>query len=100
MLEVHICNQDGSVLRAFALGDSKEVLVGRDEGCDIQIRSAAVSREHCSIEQDDDDGFRLRDLGSKAGTLVNGERVETAKIEDGLEITIGPAVLKFFENDI
>jgi len=99
MLEVHVCNQDGSVLKAFALGDSAEVLVGRDEACDIQIRSQAVSREHCAIERDGE-GFLIRDLGSSAGTMLNGSRIDSTKVEDGMEIAIGPAVLKFYQNDI
>ena len=46
MLEIHVCNQQGKVLRAFALGDSEEVIIGRDETCDIRIRAKTVSREH------------------------------------------------------
>ena len=37
MMELHICNRSGAVLRSFALGDNVEVIVGRDETCDIRI---------------------------------------------------------------
>lgn len=99
MMELHVCNRTGSLLKAFALGDNTEVLVGRDESCDIQISSQAVSREHCSIEQDGET-LILRDLGSTSGTFYKGDRVNRVAIEDGMEIDVGPAVLKFYNVDI
>lgn len=99
MMELHICNKDGSLLRAFALGDSKEVIVGRDENCDIRIMARSVSREHCAIEQQGE-ALVLRDLGSSGGTYVKGSRIETVSVEDGMEVLVGPAVLKFYESGI
>ncbi len=99
MLEIHVCNQQGKLLRAFALGDSDEVLVGRDETCDIQIRAKSVSREHCTIEREGQD-FVLRDLGSTGGTFLDGQRVDRVQLRHGIAVTVGPAVLKFFESGI
>ena len=99
MMELHVCDRKGSMIKAFALGDRQELIVGRDETCDIQIRSRSVSREHCSIEAEDGEMF-LRDLGSTSGTFANGERVEKIRLEDGLQIEVGPAVLKFFDAGI
>jgi pSer/pThr/pTyr-binding forkhead associated (FHA) protein len=99
MMEMHVCNRTGRVLRAFALGDGVEVIVGRDASCDVQIRSQAVSREHCTIESDGDD-LVLRDLGSTAGTFVGDRKIETLRVQDGLEVVVGPAVLKFYEAGI
>ena len=59
MLEVHVCNGQGTMLKAFALGDSSELLVGRDDSCDIRIVASSVSREHCSIEREDDVSLRI-----------------------------------------
>ena len=95
MMELHVCNRSGTVLRAFALGDVEdELIIGRDEHCDVQIRSRSVSREHCAIENDGQ-GLLLRDLGSTCGTLLNGERVERVRVASGLEVSVGPAVLRF-----
>ena len=99
MLEIHVCNQQGKLLRAFALGDSNEVIVGRDETCDIQIRAKSVSREHCTIEREGQD-FVLRDLGSTGGTFLDGKRVDRVRLRHGIAVKVGPAVLKFFESDI
>ena len=99
MMELHVCNRDGTLLKAYALGDNPEVIVGRDETCDIRIMARTVSREHCAIEVEGD-GVVLRDLGSTAGTYVDGSRVETIPLQDGMEVMVGPAVLKFYQNGI
>ncbi len=99
MMEVHVCDKNGRMLRAFALGENPEVIVGRESSCDIQILARSVSREHCAIERDGDT-FVLRDLGSSAGTYINGERVERVELQDGTVVTLGPALLKFYENGI
>jgi pSer/pThr/pTyr-binding forkhead associated (FHA) protein len=100
MMEVHICNGAGTMLRAFAIGDNAEVIVGRDDSCDIRIVSKSVSREHCSIEESDDGSLVLKDLGSTAGTFVNGSRIDSVRLEDGIIVRIGPALLKFFDAGI
>ena len=99
MMELHVCNRAGVLLRAFALGENKEVIVGRDETCDIRILAKSVSREHCAIEQSGEE-LVLRDIGSSGGTYMNGSRVEKVTLQDGMEINVGPAVLKFYESGI
>lgn len=96
MMELHVCNRRGDMLKAFALGDRSELIVGRDETCDIQIRSQAVSREHCAIESNGDELY-LRDLGSTSGTYAAGQKIDRIRLEDGLQVEIGPALLKFVE---
>jgi pSer/pThr/pTyr-binding forkhead associated (FHA) protein len=51
-----------------------ELLIGRDAACQLQLESAFVSRHHCILLRDDS-LLRIRDLGSKNGTFVNGQRV-------------------------
>lgn len=100
MMELHVCNKKtGSLLRAFALGDNSEVLVGRDDSCDIKIRARSVSREHCAIAREGEE-FILRDLGSTGGTYMGDQKIDRIQLEDGMEIVVGPAVLKFYESGI
>jgi pSer/pThr/pTyr-binding forkhead associated (FHA) protein len=96
MMEVHVCNGSGSLLRAFAIGDNAEVIVGRDDACDIRILARSVSREHCAIEREGEE-LVLRDLGSRVGTFVDGRRIDHVRLEDGMQVKVGPALLKFFE---
>jgi pSer/pThr/pTyr-binding forkhead associated (FHA) protein len=49
-------------------------LVGRAEVCHLHVPSAAVSRLHCLLEIDPPE-IRVRDLGSRNGTFVNGELI-------------------------
>ncbi len=101
MMELHVCNQKtGDIVRKFAIGDVSELLIGRDSDCDIRIRSASISREHCIIEQDESGAMLLRDSDSTGGTYVEGIKIDAVRIEDGLIAVIGPAVLKFYDAEI
>jgi len=101
MMELHICARNGGkVLRKFALGDLEELIIGRDEDCDIRIKSPVVSREHCTIEQDSTGSLVLTDSESTSGTFVDEKKIDSVRLEDGLEVVIGPAVLKFYDSGI
>ena len=101
MMELHICTRTGGkVLRKFAIGDLEEVIIGRDEGCDIRIKSPIVSREHCTIEQDESGELVLIDSESTGGTFVDQQKIDSVRIEDGTEVVVGPAVLKFYDSGI
>lgn len=49
--------------------------VGRHQDCSLRLNSNQVSRRHCLIEVDDH-GVWLTDLGSRNGTLLNGNLVD------------------------
>jgi predicted component of type VI protein secretion system len=51
-----------------------KLLVGREEDCQLRPDSEFVSRHHCVILLDEYT-LRVRDLGSKNGTFVNGHRI-------------------------
>ena len=101
MMELHICTRNsGKVLRKFAIGDLDELIIGREEGCDIRIKAATISREHCTIEADDSGNLVLTDNNSTCGTFVSDEKIESVRLEDGLEVVLGPAVLRFYDSGI
>jgi hypothetical protein len=49
-------------------------VVGRAIGCDLVIADRSVSSSHAAIEWADE-GWRLRDLGSRNGTIVDNRRL-------------------------
>jgi pSer/pThr/pTyr-binding forkhead associated (FHA) protein len=54
--------------------DRAKLLIGREDDCHVRPGSEFVSRHHCAFLLDDYT-LRIRDLGSKNGTFVNGRRV-------------------------
>ncbi|MGQ9518159.1 MAG: FHA domain-containing protein [Anaerolineae bacterium] len=65
-----------------------EIIIGRDESCDIVLDDRKVSRRHASIRRQPD-GYYITDLQSKNGTFVNGEAVfSPRRLYDGDEIQI------------
>jgi pSer/pThr/pTyr-binding forkhead associated (FHA) protein len=72
-------------------------LIGRDELAEVPLfGDPAVARQHATIERVG--GRRvLRDAGSPAGTLLNGQRVAEAVLRDGDRIQIGGMTMIFYE---
>jgi serine phosphatase RsbU (regulator of sigma subunit) len=62
--------------------------LGRSGESDLCVAHAQVSRHHALIESGPD-GLYLRDLGSRHGTLVNGQQVERVPLHSGDRITLG-----------
>src|SRR5829696_5467341 len=77
-----------------------EIRIGRAINNDLVFTSPTVSRQHALIRLDNGRP-RLSDLGSTAGTFVNGQDVRgTVDISDGDEITIGDHRLIFDRNQL
>lgn len=75
--------------REVAISVSK-FLIGRGEECHLRPRSDAISRQHCVILVQDGQVV-VRDLGSKNGSYVNGQRVEGEQVvRPGDEFQVGP----------
>src|SRR6056297_827945 len=54
--------------------DHEKFLIGRQDECDLRLKSTTVSRRHCLIRTKPQ-GIFVRDLGSRHGTIVNGQRL-------------------------
>jgi len=74
----------------FALG-AEGLDVGRDRESSLPLRDLAVSRHHCVIEPAGN-GFRVRDLGSRHGTFVNGIPVRERDLQPGDRIAVGESL--------
>lgn len=68
--------------------------LGRNESCDYQVPSTRVSREHAAISRDGKH-YRIKDLGSTNGTLVNGKKVAESLLADGDLLTFADAEFCF-----
>lgn len=64
-----------------------KVVIGRRSRCDIVLEFPNVSSEHCVLELIN--GFwQIRDLGSRNGIKVNGERCDQKWLHPGDQISI------------
>jgi pSer/pThr/pTyr-binding forkhead associated (FHA) protein len=65
-------------------------LIGRGDDCHIKPQSDAISRKHCVIITTENEVV-VRDLNSRNGTFVNGERVgEESVLLTGDQLRVGP----------
>lgn len=100
--------------KEFVFKDHSRCVVGRADDCDIHVPQDLahidVSRHHCLLEIDPP-SIRVRDLGSRNGTLVNGEPIgqhpgneahepndryasDDQELKDGDELQLGSTVLR------
>ena len=78
--------KDGNT-KIFSL-PSSVTTVGRRRDCDLCIPLMAISRKHCELNTDQS-RLMVRDLGSKNGTFLNGNRIEEAVIKAGDHLRLG-----------
>jgi pSer/pThr/pTyr-binding forkhead associated (FHA) protein len=90
---IELVVDDGATIATRRLG--RRILVGRAPSADVRIDDPRVSRLHARIEMRDD-GVYVEDLGSRNGTLVDGEPVASSRrLAAGDEITLGTASIIF-----
>jgi len=73
--------------------DGGLLTIGRNFTNLLVIEETMASRFHCVIEQLPE-GFRLRDLDSRNGTMVNGKPCKECPLANGDVVTIGKTELK------
>lgn len=84
---------DSGVIRHHTMG-AATVTLGRAVTNDIVLRVKSVSREHAIIRSWCGE-FVLSDLNSSNGTWVNGTRIESRLLGDGILIELGNFPLVF-----
>jgi DNA-binding winged helix-turn-helix (wHTH) protein len=78
----------------WALGEGT-TFVGRDLDCTVRVDSHTVSRRHARIVVTPEE-TTIEDLGSKNGTLVNGDRItQPVVLKDGDEIHVGSLMVTY-----
>ena len=80
----------------YALDGHCENRIGRGLDCQIVLTDPLSSRVHAVVFRDED-GWWVRDEGSRNGTYLNGQKIDEARILEGGEVTIGQAALTFHQ---
>jgi pSer/pThr/pTyr-binding forkhead associated (FHA) protein len=75
--------------------DGGAATIGRAADNKVVIADQRVSSHHSVVEPETGGGHRLRDLGSRFGTMLNGQLVESAQLAQGDEIQIGPVAMVY-----
>ncbi|MEM6473946.1 MAG: FHA domain-containing protein, partial [Planctomycetota bacterium] len=83
--------------RNFPLDPDRPMHIGRGSTCEIMLTDPVSSRFHAVVLYDDD-RWQIRDTGSRNGTLVNGQKIDTAQMIDQTMVTIGDTELRFVES--
>ena len=69
---------------------SAVTLIGRDPGCAVRLAAPDVAGHHCLLYLKGDE-LTVEDLGSPAGTWVNGQRVSGKQpVRPGDRLAVGP----------
>ena len=87
--------------RVYPLSSNKrELRIGRSKDNDIIVSDRWASRRHCLIEISSN-GYIIRDLNSRNGTIINGEILRNGnykELKNGDVIRVGNARFKFSYN--
>jgi hypothetical protein len=74
------------------VSSDRELTIGGQVGADVVLKDPVLAPRHCAV-QHDNGTFLLRDLGSVAGTWLDGQRVTApTALRDGARIVLGTAV--------
>ena len=82
-----------AVGREFSI-DQERIVVGRGPDVDLAFDDPSMSREHAAFELTGGH-YRVRDLASTNGVMVNGSRQLVIDLKHGDEIEIGEHVFRW-----
>jgi ABC-type cobalamin/Fe3+-siderophores transport system ATPase subunit len=74
-----------------------KLVIGRSATADVQLLDVSVSREHAVIDRSAN-GFEIKDLGGRSGSLVNGRYFDHHELILGDRLQFGPFVFCFDGN--
>jgi len=82
-------------LAPLELAPDARVAIGRGRDCELSLFTDSASRRHAEVYAEGAE-FLVRDLGSKNGTFVNGERVTQPRaLRPGDRIGVGAYAITF-----
>ena len=74
--------------------DQESLSIGRGPGVDLVFPDTCMSRQHAVLELTGE-GFRVRDMGSTNGVLVNGQPTLAADLKHGDRIHVGEHIFQY-----
>ncbi|MBI3590007.1 MAG: FHA domain-containing protein [Candidatus Melainabacteria bacterium] len=77
----------------FNFSNKTTYTIGRNKACDIRVSNESASKRHCEIIKLGDE-IIIRDLNSRNGTYVNGNKITEAKLKNGDQVAVGLLVFK------
>jgi type III secretion system YscD/HrpQ family protein len=84
----------------FSMHGGSSYLIGTDsKECDIVFQDLSVSRKHARLSIDTKDNATLEDLGSRNGTLIDGERVEKRTIQGNVLVSMGTTTFMLIDRE-
>jgi hypothetical protein len=89
---VVIAGREESPYKDFRIVEGKNAIGRQGGSCQVGIRDDGASKEHAILVVKAGQ-YRITDLGSSNGTIVNDEKIDTAVLNDGDRIKIGKTVL-------
>ncbi|MDB5391001.1 MAG: family 3 adenylate cyclase [Planctomycetaceae bacterium] len=94
MGQLYVVISHDSVFTRMHEVEGPKTVIGRNDDCAIRLPDVLVSREHAILLKTET-GFRIRDLGSRNGTCLNGRRIHGEEVlDEGAEVQIRPFRLK------
>jgi pSer/pThr/pTyr-binding forkhead associated (FHA) protein len=78
--------------------DQDLLMIGRSPDAHLRLHDAQVSRVHCELRQSADGTWLISDMGSRNGTVVNGQPVQQARLNDNDQLQLGSVLLTFHQN--
>lgn len=81
----------------FPLSPDRPNRIGRGLDCDIILADPLASRVHAVIVREEE-GWWIRDAGSRNGTFVHGQKVDEARLVPGTPLRIGSTEFEFQES--
>ena len=97
----HIYNNKGVELVHFnteSFPDLERIEVGRSSSCDVSLKRVAessISRRHFYLMRHADGSWTIHDIGSRAGIIINCEKVREAPLHNGTIVRFGQLFFGF-----
>ena len=79
-----------------------ENIIGRAKSCDIHMEYPTISRSHAALMRDDKGNWRIYDVQSKSGVVLDGKMIQTGEgvpVSSGAVLELGGVELVFVSID-